>query len=50
MNETTFARLLGRLISEIDSHPHREEILRLSLESTEDDLTMGVIMPSEVLQ
>jgi len=37
MTETTYNRLLERLIKEINAHPNREELLKLMQEQQTDD-------------
>ena len=37
MTESTFNRRLQQLIEQVESHPDREEILRLAYEQLQDD-------------
>jgi hypothetical protein len=37
MTEATFNRRLQQLIEQVESHPDREEILRLAYEQLQDD-------------
>lgn len=39
MSEQTFSRRLQQLISQLENHPHREEILKLASEQLADDST-----------
>ena len=38
MSDSTFARLSARLATEIETHPHREELLQLMYEQRCDDI------------
>lgn len=39
MSEQTFSRRLQQLISQLENHPHREEIIKLASEQLIDDST-----------
>ena len=43
MSPTTFSRRLQQLISQVENHPHREEILKLVHEQLPEDGT--VVLP-----
>jgi hypothetical protein len=40
MTDKTFSRRLQQLISQLENHPHREEILKLASEQLVDDSTV----------
>lgn len=40
MSEQTFSRRLQELIAQLESHPHREEILDLAYQQLLDDSTL----------
>lgn len=40
MSEQTFSRRLQQLISQLENHPHCEEILKLAYEQLIDDSTV----------
>lgn len=44
MSEQTFFRRLQQLISQIENHPHREEIVTLAYRQLEDDST--IVLPA----
>ena len=37
MTETTYAVRVQKLINEVENHPHKEELIALSLEQLADD-------------
>lgn len=44
MTESTFERRLQQLISQLENHPHREEIVTLAYSQLEDDST--IVLPA----